>query len=166
MKACALPLASNIGLGLNRPADPTLHLRGGRHRIEGVLEVPVLSYRQLAITGRPSDRLFTSTATSTAETERLLWAARRTGVGTVVLLTHPFEFIKGDRLDPSRQRVNRINQGRLQRLCAFLAEHEDAFDRSASRGRDRPGSPCRTSRSGFARPSPSRHRQHGREQGQ
>jgi hypothetical protein len=49
-------------------------------------------------------------------------------VETIVLLTHPFEFIKGDRLDPARQRVNRINQRRLERLCAFVAEHDDAFE--------------------------------------
>jgi hypothetical protein len=89
-----------------------------------VLEVPVLTYRQL---GR-GDRLFTTTATSRAETESLLWAAREVGTETVVLLTHPFEFIKGDRLDPARQRRNRINQSRLERLCAFLAENDGEFE--------------------------------------
>ncbi len=125
MRRRGLALASNVGLGLNRPADPALQLHGGRHRIDGVLEVPVLTYRQLAL---GAERLFTTTATSTAETESLLWAAREAGVQTVVLLTHPFEFIKGDRLEPSRQRVNRINQRRLARLCAFLAEHDDQFE--------------------------------------
>ncbi len=133
MRACGLPLASNVGLGLNRPTDPTLRLRGGRHRIEGVLEAPVLTYAA----GR-ADRLFTTTATSWAETEGLLWAAREAGVETLVLLTHPFEFIKGDRLDPARQRVNRINQRRLERLCAFLAEHDDQFE-SVSFAQAEPG---------------------------
>ncbi|HEX8443987.1 MAG TPA: hypothetical protein VF631_10120 [Allosphingosinicella sp.] len=128
MAACGLPLASNVGLGLNRPHDPALRLRGGRHWIEGVMEVPVLSYGQLAIGSQPADRLFTITATSTAETEGLLWAAREAGAQTIVLLTHPFEFIKGDRLDPARQRVNRINQRRLERLCAFLADHDGEFE--------------------------------------
>jgi hypothetical protein len=125
MHQCGLPLASNIGLGLNRPSNPALQLRGGRHRIEGVLEVPVLSYGHR---GRRTERLFTTTATSTLETKSLLWAAREAGVGTIVLLTHPFEFIKGDRLDPKRQRANRINQRRLEQLCAFLAEHDDDFE--------------------------------------
>ena len=128
MATCGLPIASNIGLGLNRPADPTLRLRGGRRRLEGVLEVPVLSYIQPALGRKQADRLFTTTATSTPETESLLWAAREAGVRTIVLLTHPFEFIKGDRLDPASQRPNRINQRRLERLCAFLAEHDDKFE--------------------------------------
>ena len=128
MAACQLPLASNVGLGLNLPVDPALRLRGGKHRIEGVLEVPVLSYIQPAFGRRQADRLFTTTATSTFETEALLWAAREAGAQTIVLLTHPFEFIKGDRLDPARQRVNRINQRRLEWLCAFLAAHKEEFE--------------------------------------
>jgi peptidoglycan/xylan/chitin deacetylase (PgdA/CDA1 family) len=128
MAACALPVASNVGVGLNRPADPALRLRGGRRRIEGVLEVPVLSYIQPALGRRQAHRLFATTATSTLETEALLWAAREAGVQTLVLLTHPFEFIKGDRLNPAHQRANRINQRRLERLCAFLADHDDEFE--------------------------------------
>jgi peptidoglycan/xylan/chitin deacetylase (PgdA/CDA1 family) len=101
MRGAGLTVASNVGLGYAPPAEPELRLRGGRHRIEGVLEVPVLTYRQL---GGRADRLFTTTACSWTETERLLRSARAAGVETLVLLTHPFEFIKGDRLDPQRQR--------------------------------------------------------------
>jgi hypothetical protein len=125
MRGAGLTIASNIGLGLNRPAEPDLRLRGGRRRIEGVLEAPVLTYAQGLGGG---DRLFTTTSTSWRETEHLLWAARAAQVETLVLLTHPFEFIKGDRLDPERQRANRVNQRRLERLCAFLAANRDEFD--------------------------------------
>ena len=125
MRGAGLSVASNIGLGYAPPAEPELRLRGGRHRIEGVLEVPVLTYRQL---GGRADRLFTTTACSWAETERLLRSARAAEVETLVLLTHPFEFIKGDRLDPARQRINRINQRRLERLCAFIAAHPDEYE--------------------------------------
>lgn len=127
MEACGLPLASNLGVALFRPTDPALQLVGGRHRIGQVLEVPVLTYTQLALGSRRYARLLTTTATSAAETEALLWQARREGVPTVVLLTHPFEFIKGDRDEPARQRTNRINQRRMERLCAFLAEHQAEF---------------------------------------
>lgn len=123
MRACGLRVASNVGIALNRPGEPDLHLAGGRHWIEGVLEVPVLTYRQL---GR--DRLLTTTATSFAETQALLWAAHAAGVPTVVLLTHPFEFVKGDRLDQARQRTNRVNQSRLRRMCAFIAAHPAQFE--------------------------------------
>lgn len=126
--ACGIPVASNIGVALNRPSDADLCLAGGRHRIEGVLEVPVLTYTQLELGPRRFDRLLTTTATSAAETEGLLWQAHRAGVPTIVLLTHPFEFIKGDRLRPEHQRINRVNQGRLRRLCAFIAANPQSFE--------------------------------------
>lgn len=128
MNECGLAIASNIGLGLWRPDDETLRLAGGRRWIEGVLEVPVLSYRHMAFGRDRAERLFTTTAASWGESESLLWQARRAGVPTVVLLTHPFEFVKGDRLEPARQRANRINQRRLRRMCAFLARHSDEFE--------------------------------------
>lgn len=128
MADCGIPVASNVGVALNRPADRALHLSGGRHRVEGVLEVPVLTYAQLRLGARRVDRLLTTTATSAAETEALLWSAHRAGVPTIVLLTHPFEFVKGDRLDPARQRINRINQRRLRRMCAFVAANAHAFE--------------------------------------
>lgn len=127
MAACGLPLASNLGMALFRPGEPTLQFAGGRHRIEGVLEVPVLTYTQLALGPWRMPRLLTTTATSAAETEALLWQARREGAPTIVLLTHPFEFIKGDRLDLSSTRANRINKRRMERMCAFLAGHSEEF---------------------------------------
>lgn len=121
MRACGLAVGSNIGLALNPPSDPSLRLRGGRHRIEGVLEVPVLTYG-------PGERLLTTTGCSWGETVSLLRRARLERAETIVLLTHPFEFVKGDRLDPARRRRNRINQQRLERLCAFLAEHPEDYE--------------------------------------
>ncbi|HEX8216078.1 MAG TPA: hypothetical protein VF577_01320, partial [Allosphingosinicella sp.] len=121
MRASGLEIGSNVGLGLSVPADPALRLRGGRHRIHGVLEVPVLTYG-------PGERLLTITGCSSGEIESLLNQARRDGVETIVLLTHPFEFVKGDRLDATRQRRNRINQQRLERLCAFIAAHPDDYE--------------------------------------
>jgi hypothetical protein len=74
------------------------------------------------------ERLLTTTAASWAETEALLWRARRAQLPTVVLLTHPFEFIKGDKLDSARHRINRINQRRLRRMCAFIAANPADFE--------------------------------------
>lgn len=127
MRASGLGIGSNIGLALSTPADPAIRLRGGRHRIEGVLEVPVLTYG-------PGERLLTITGCSWGEIESLLRQARRERVETIVLLTHPFEFVKGDRLHPTRQRRNRINQQRLERLCAFIAAHPDDFESTSFSG--------------------------------
>lgn len=128
MADCGIPVASNIGMALVRPADPALRLRGGRRRIEGVLEAPVLTYTHFALGPLRYDRLLTTTATSARETEALLRRAHAAGVPTVVLLTHPFEFIKGDRLHPERLAANRINQRRLRGVCAFVADHPHMFE--------------------------------------
>jgi hypothetical protein len=127
MAACGLRVASNIGAAVFLPREPELQLLGGRHWIGGVLEVPVLTYVQLPRwTGRP-DRLLTITATSWQETESLLWRARKQSVETIVLLTHPFEFIKHSPGNPDDTHSNRINQRRLERLCGFIATHPGDF---------------------------------------
>lgn len=122
-----LKLASNIGLAAFRPPEPELHLTGGRHWIGDVLEAPVLTYTQLRLGGKRWPRLLTITACSWREIEGLLWQARGAALSTVVVLTHPFEFIKGDRMEPATLRTNRVNQERLRRLCAFIAAHPDEF---------------------------------------
>jgi hypothetical protein len=127
MADSGLHIASNIGIGVFAPVDPSLHLTGGRHWIGDVLEVPVLTYAQFAMGNWRIPRLLAITAASWAETECLLWDARTNGIETVVVLTHPFEFIKGDKLAPASLRPNRINKRRLERLCAFVAAHPREF---------------------------------------
>jgi hypothetical protein len=41
-----------------------------------------------------------------------------------VILTHPFEFIKGSE---GRVRPNRTNKARLEKLCAFIAANGNSF---------------------------------------
>ena len=127
MATAGLRLASNLGLAVFRPEDPGLQLEGGRHWIGDVLEVPVLSYSQFRLGSRKWPRLLSITASSWNETQSLLWQARRQRVPTIVVLTHPFEFVKGDRLDPAKTWVNRINKDRLHRLCAFIANNPAEF---------------------------------------
>lgn len=126
MRRVGLRIGSNVGLAAFRPQDPELVCAGGRRWVEGVLEVPVLTYRQPQI-GGSALRLLAITASSWRETEGLLWRARAAGVKTCVILTHPFEFIKGDRMRPETWTTNRINQTRLRRLCAFIANHSQHF---------------------------------------
>jgi peptidoglycan/xylan/chitin deacetylase (PgdA/CDA1 family) len=122
-----LGLASNLGIGYRLPSDPTLHLAGGRHWVEGVMEVPVLSYTELKAGSWGRKGVLTVTGASFAETCALLRAARRLELSPVVILTHPWEFAKI--ADPGCRRItrNRINQRRLESLCRFLREHDDEF---------------------------------------
>jgi hypothetical protein len=126
MAASGLRLASNVGMAVYRARDPELRLRGGLHRIDGVLEAPVLSYTErVGAWARP--RLLSPLSTSWREMRALLSAARRTGASPVVLITHPFEFITASDLQFTRLAPNRIVQRRFAALCRFLAEHADAF---------------------------------------
>lgn len=120
-------LTSNLGIGVFRPHEPGLQLAGGRHWIGGILEVPVLTYTDPRI-GRPDhQRCLTIAATSWSETRHLLWQARRAGVSPIVVLTHPFEFVKqwGFRYESLHR--NRINQNRLTRLLEFIHQHDRDF---------------------------------------
>lgn len=76
MRACGLTLASNVGLGIYRPAEPELRLPSGRHRIEDVVEIPVTSYLDRSIPGRPRCKSLTITGTSWPETRALLRQAK------------------------------------------------------------------------------------------
>src|SRR5579871_3642885 len=86
---------------------------------------PVLSGGACA--GGSRLRLLAITSTSSRETESLLWMARRKGISPVVLLTHPFEFIKHRDFRYREMREDRVNQARLRRLLDFLTVNRHAF---------------------------------------
>jgi len=128
MEAVGLRIASNIGFAMYQPRDPQLHLYSGLHRIGGVIEAPVLTYTDLAIGGKTHYKSLTVTGTSWGESRALLEHARREAVRTVVLLTHPFEFVKYTSPGFGDVRPNPMNQIRLRRLCEYLARHDDEFE--------------------------------------
>jgi hypothetical protein len=113
-----------------------LRLRGGLHRIHGVLEAPVLSYTE-RVGGWSRARLLSPLSTSWREMRALLLAARRGGVSPVVLITHPFEFFKTSDIQFTRLTPNRIVQRRFAALCRFLAEHPEDFATVPLGGADR-----------------------------
>lgn len=135
MAQSGLPLGSNVAFGYAPPADPSLRLMGGVHPVGGVVEVPVLSYLQLKLGRWSKMRMLAITAASWPETKALLLKAREAGVSPVVILTHPFEFIK---TRGGTDRVNRINQERLRKLCGFIADNPRSF-RATTFGRDGEG---------------------------
>ncbi len=126
MQAQGMMLASNVGVGIYEPQVESLQLYGGRHRLNGVVEVPVLTYQRRGLPDRYREKALTVTGSSWREMRELLMAAQRDDVGPVVLLTHPHEFAKP--ASRGSWRVNQVNQLRLRRLCEFLAQRRDAFD--------------------------------------
>jgi hypothetical protein len=126
MSIVGLCVGSNVARALFEPDEHALRFNSGMHAVEGITEIPVLSYTGLKV-GRWNERKsLTITGTSTAEVVSLLQCAHRARTPAVVLLTHCHEFVKGDfRAD---LKVNKLNQGRLVELCRFLAKARDLFD--------------------------------------
>jgi len=133
MRRAGLRLASNIGVGLNDPAEPELRFYAGVQHIDGVTEVPVTTYRAPV----PGNRLLLLTATGSAfaEMRAVLEAAHRRRVGPVVVLLHPHDF-RIALPDPDgsnghtgqlRYRADPIRQSRLERLCAYLVANPERF---------------------------------------
>ena len=125
MRRCGMDIASNIGLAIYRPAEPDLHLHGGWHDVAGVREFPVTTYTDLRLRGRDHLKTLTVTGTSWPEMRILLQRARALHVSDVVVLTHPFEYVKHRDVTYETLYPDRISRRRLQNLCAFLANEPD-----------------------------------------
>jgi peptidoglycan/xylan/chitin deacetylase (PgdA/CDA1 family) len=123
MEALDLRLGSSVGLSVAPPDDDVLRLANGRHRIGGVTEIPVTTFYD-----RPGHlRTMTITGCSWPEIRSVLWSARRAGLETVVILTHPFEYVKTRTFRYETLTPNRINQRRLEKLCEFIRTHDEDF---------------------------------------
>jgi peptidoglycan/xylan/chitin deacetylase (PgdA/CDA1 family) len=127
MRRAGLALSSNLGLAIYRPPQHELHLHAGLHRIEGIVEAPVLTYRSFRVGRWERLRSLTIQGSSWAELESILWAARRQRISPVVILTHPFEYIKKRGLQYDTVRRNELTQRRFIRLLEFLSAHRAEF---------------------------------------
>ncbi len=120
MRRAGMGLASNIGLAIYRPREPELQLLAGCHEINGVLEFPVTTYCDFRLGGRSHYKTLTITGTSWPEMRRLLIQARDEGLSDVLVLTHPFEFVKHRDAAYRELFVDRLNRRRLEQLCHFV----------------------------------------------
>ncbi len=122
-----IPLASNIALGVFRPDEPELQIYSGHKLIDGVLELPVFSYQDMSIFGKKHIKSLQITSCSWPEMKYILWQARKLKIQNIVILTHPFEFIKKADFQYNGLTRNRINQNRLEKLCKFISDHDQDF---------------------------------------
>jgi len=127
MQELGVPLASNIGMGIFQPAEPMLKLNSGRHRVHGVMEVPIFTYQDSKSANKTHGKSLQITSCSWPEMKHLLWKARAEGVENIVILTHPFEYIKKSDFRYSKLIRNRVNQQRLDKLCRFIRDHSEDF---------------------------------------
>ncbi|MDS4068005.1 MAG: polysaccharide deacetylase [Candidatus Competibacter sp.] len=128
MELAGIPVGSNVGLALYWPDDPLLQFFSGIHRVESVVEACVTTYIDLALGKRVHYKTLTITGSSWQEMRTLLLRAHQSKVESIIILTHPFEYVKNKSLDFTRLLPNRINQHRLSCLCEFLRDHGDWFE--------------------------------------
>jgi hypothetical protein len=126
MAKMGLRLASNVGWGYFEPREDELRVAAGLRRIEGVLEAPVVTYRQMSVGPLKPLRLCTITSTSRTEMESLLRQAGSAAISPFVILTHPFELVRYFGA-PAPASPSRINLARIEALCALLAAERRLF---------------------------------------
>jgi len=123
-----IPYSSNVGMAIFDSGHADYALYGGRHRRHGVIECPVMTFSDWRLPGRQHLKTLTITGTSFAETRTLLEQAAQAGIEQVVILTHPFEFVQFGDFRMREARTHRINQGRLNALCAYLHQERERFE--------------------------------------
>lgn len=128
MREAGLCHSSSICLAVNPSSECELRLAGGVVDFRGIRELPVTCFADVGPVGRGRLRPMQVTALSARELIGLLNAAHARRNPVVVILTHPFEFIKKRDFRYRGLRANRMVQNRFRRLCAFLADHRDRFE--------------------------------------
>jgi hypothetical protein len=128
MSQAGLKHASNICLAVHRPPEPELAVTGGVHEFAGIRELPVTCFIDVGPIGRRRLRPMQVTALTAREQISLLTAAHNSENPVVVIVTHPFEFVKKRDFRYTNLRPNRIIQDRFRRLCAFLSANADRFE--------------------------------------
>jgi hypothetical protein len=128
MRKAGLSYASNICLAAHCPPEPELAVTGGMHNFAGIRELPVTCFFDVGPVGRGRLRPMQVTALTATEQISLLDAAHEAKNSVVVIVTHPFEFVKKRDFRYTDLRPNRIIQTRFRRLCAFLTANSDRFE--------------------------------------
>ena len=122
-----IPYSSHIGVAVFNKNDTNYRLYSGRHVRHGVIESPILTFRDWAVAGKTHLKTLTITGSSFAETRTLLEQAHREGMEQVVILTHPFEYVHWINRPSIKLRRHHLNQRRLTKLCEFLSKNTDRF---------------------------------------
>lgn len=123
-----IPYSSNIGSAIFTSGDPDHKLYSGQHLLHGVVECPILSFIDWSFASRKHMKSLTIAGTSFDEMKTLLTKARLAGIETVVILTHPFEYVQSRDTSFRHTRTQYVTQQRLRRLCQYLQQNDDAFE--------------------------------------
>lgn len=125
MKKAGLSLSSNICVACNNYQEANLQLPGGIEVIEGIHEIPASCFIDSGPIGHGQMRAAQITACSASEIIHLLDQCVEQSVPLLVLVTHPFEFIKKKSFRYNSLRPNRLVQARLEKICGYLGNNKD-----------------------------------------
>ncbi|MFT5720525.1 MAG: peptidoglycan/xylan/chitin deacetylase (PgdA/CDA1 family) [Motiliproteus sp.] len=128
MDKAGISLSSNICVSVNPPKDAQLNLSGGAFSIHQVMELPATCFIDNSLVGRGRWRTMQITSCSADELCSLLDQAQHAAVEYIVLVTHPFEFIKKKGWQYKNLTRNALIQHRLERLCQHLDNNRDRFE--------------------------------------
>ena len=128
MRSAGLVLGSNVCIACESYPVPSLNRSGGAHLIEGIWELPAASFMDKPLHMRRRYRAAQITACTAGELREILDQCYSQSASVVVIVTHPFEFIKKSNYRYASLRPNRMVQGRLEKLCKYLKDNEDRFD--------------------------------------
>jgi hypothetical protein len=122
----------HICLAVHRPPEPELVVTGGVHDFASIRELPLTCLFDIGPIGRGRLRPMQINALTASEQIKLLNAAHESENPVIVIVTHPFEFVKKRTfrhtvLRHTDLRRNRMTH-RFQRLCAFLSANTDKFE--------------------------------------
>jgi hypothetical protein len=127
-------LASNVGCAIWPPRDQGLRFLSGRHRVEGVVELPVLTYTDFILAGWRHRHSMTITGSSSRQIASLVDRADAQGITPIVLLTHPFEFVNRRNERYTKIHPHRTNRSRLENLCRLIADNPRSFSAATFAG--------------------------------
>lgn len=119
--------SSCISVASAPPDDPELQVVYGKHIFSGVSELPVTCFKDKGPIGRGGWRPMQVTSLSASEMIDILEKAHSAQHESVVIVTHPFEFLKRDNAQFHNLRINRMVQNRFKKLCFFLQQNRDRF---------------------------------------
>lgn len=128
MKEAKLQLSSNICMGISPPKEESIQLTSGVKKINGIVELPSTSFLDKKFIGQNKLRPLQITSCSDVEFIQYLNLLHSKSTEYIVLLSHPFEFLKWDNVQFKNLRANRLIQKRFENICQYLATNQDRFN--------------------------------------
>ncbi len=132
LEKAGILLSSSVGMAIFLPEEKKLHIKNSIRTIGACTEIPVLAYSEMKLPGRSGLKNLTITGSGQRELTHITSQAVQKGVQDIVLLTHPFEYIKRKDKEYKNISVNRVNKKKLVHFCQFINECNDLHSKTFS----------------------------------